>query len=1128
MPARDPRRRRLGFEALESREMLAGDLELVEDIYAANRGSGVSSLVNLNGTLYFAASDGMKAAALWKSDGTAAGTVLVKDTYQSEFVSYGIATSLLGELTNVSGTLFFYARNSATGAELWKSDGTTAGTVLVKDIRLGTSPYGGPLGSTPRELTNIGGVLYFVANDGVSGYELWKSDGTAAGTVLVKDIRPGLANAYVRQLTELGGQLYFIATDGVSGDELWKSDGTTAGTIRVKDIRIGAEGGLAQTFDSHLTNVNGELYFQANDGLSGPELWKSNGTEAGTTLVNDINTGSAGSSPKSFTNVNGALFFAANDGLSGYELWKSNGTPNGTLRVKDIAPGAATSLSYLRASDGWANIGGTLLFTARDSNRALDLWKSDGTEAGTVRIANIAPPTTGLLITSVYRSLKRIDDRVYLAQHSSIGTHNLLVTDGTTAGTLSMTGPWSSNLSYANRQYSAELTNVGGVLFFAASEFATGRELWSSNGAVASTQRVKDINRAGISSQIEHLVNVAGTLYFTANDGVSGFEVWRSDGAATGASLVKDIDRFNQGLYPQALTNVGGKLFFNTNDGSAGEELWVSDGTNAGTLLLKDVFSGAYGSFPYSFTNVNGTVYFRATQEASGNELWKSDGTAAGTVLVKDIFPSNQSAEPTWLVNVGGVLYFTADDGVSGRELWKSDGTEAGTLRVKEIDSGPVEARIYDLINVDGVLFFTVNTLGSGRALWKSDGSEAGTVRVRDLPLSLGRYSSTAMTNFTGKLYFVANDGVSGYELWKSDGTSAGTTRISDIAAGAESAFDINLAIQINPVGDTLYFVANDGISGKELWKSDGTAAGTLRVKDLNAGAGGAFISNLTNVAGRLYFSASDGVSSSQLWQSDGSATGTVPVLFSDNRSLAYPTSILGVGDRLYVVGSTFETGQELFTKVLIDPPILAGDYDRNGIVDQSDHQLWQSSFGSGTSLRADGNGDGVVDTADYNVWRDNLGRRSGDYNRNSVVNSLDHTFWAANFGATSGVGLQGDGNSNGVIDAADYTVWRDALPAPAATTVAVASSAVSASVTIITPPAVATPTAIKELRQIAASPPRRSDLLLVGAQQSTVLRNEPPASGPVFVASTRAAELQDDELAALDAAFALLGSGLE
>ena len=163
---------------------------------------------------------------------------------------------------------------------------------------------------------------------------MWKSDGTAAGTVQVKSITALKVQANVN------GSLYFGASDVTNGAELWKSDGTTAGTVLVKDIRVGSTSGLP--FFNYMTNVNGTLFFVA-DNSSGQELWKSDGTAAGTVLVRDINPGSGSSfgiaTSSNLTNVNGTLYFHANDGTNGDELWKSEGFGSSAILVKDIAVG---------------------------------------------------------------------------------------------------------------------------------------------------------------------------------------------------------------------------------------------------------------------------------------------------------------------------------------------------------------------------------------------------------------------------------------------------------------------------------------------------------------------------------------------------------------------------------------------------------------------------------------------------------------------------------------------------------------------------------------------------------------------------------------------------------------------
>jgi ELWxxDGT repeat protein len=159
-------------------------------------------------------------------------------------------------------------------------------------------------------------MLFFTATDGTNGTELYRSDGTAGGTLMVKDINPGSTGSYPAYLTNVKGTLFFSATDGVSGEELWKSDGTAGGTLMVRDVNPGS----ASSSPSDLTNVDGLLYFAAR-GAGGVELWQSDGTAAGTFLVMDINPGSTGSYPADLTRCNGTLFFRANDDVHGPEPW---------------------------------------------------------------------------------------------------------------------------------------------------------------------------------------------------------------------------------------------------------------------------------------------------------------------------------------------------------------------------------------------------------------------------------------------------------------------------------------------------------------------------------------------------------------------------------------------------------------------------------------------------------------------------------------------------------------------------------------------------------------------------------------------------------------------------------------
>jgi len=301
---------------------------LVKDLEPNSGGSNPNNLTNVNGTLFFTANDGIHGRELWKSNGTATGTSLVKDIY--------FQNDSPRNLTNLNGSVYFFTDgrfinnlDSYPPAGLWKSDGTAISTTLVKDLSLKlTYPE-----NVPIALTNFNGVLYFINNDGIHGYELWKSDGTTTGTSLVKDIRVGRESSSIEELTIVQDTLFFI-----NGVELWKSDGTALGTIQVKGIAPETAGDYYSV--NHLTNVNGTLFIVAYTGRGyGTELWKLDGTEAGTRIVKDIRIGIIDNASSNLKNVDGILYFSAHDGLNGYELWKSDGTAVGTVMVKDIQIG---------------------------------------------------------------------------------------------------------------------------------------------------------------------------------------------------------------------------------------------------------------------------------------------------------------------------------------------------------------------------------------------------------------------------------------------------------------------------------------------------------------------------------------------------------------------------------------------------------------------------------------------------------------------------------------------------------------------------------------------------------------------------------------------------------------------
>jgi ELWxxDGT repeat protein len=811
--------------------------ERVADICPGRCSGTPEAITAALGGIFFTADDGATGREVWVSDGTREGTRLLKDLCPGGCSAFptGIPDFRFAPV-ELGGEAFFAASDGTTGLELWKTDGTEEGTERLADVRPGLE------GSNPGPLAVFRGALVFPADDGVNGRELWVSDGTAGGTRLGWDVDRGAPGSDPFLVAASGGHLLFTTRSG----HFWTWNGTTAPgrfteicpgfcsslgaahlgqdlivVVQGPDskstlwrVNLASRGRLrlaeySQFFGSiPMAPVGERVFFAAYDTASGYELRVTDGTPEGTRLVADLDPSGAPGAPFSsipgdLTPLGNGILFSAYNPATGRELWTSDGTAAGTRLVRDIFPGLPEAIGSDSLLSGFVVLDSHVLFRARVPVNDEGLWRTDGTEAGTERIADTFHDPG----SSSPRELTVWKDRLYFAANLQFGTSGIWSSDGTPGGTnllQSFTAfPWGGP---------ASLTPFGNHLYFSALEEG---QLWRTDGTAAGTATVP-----GNSGGARELTVVGSSLYLLASPAGQGCywndcsEPHRLDGNAT--TLIKDINPgmvelfFPQisvpaGSYGFDLTALGNKLVFSAeDDGVAGAELWVSDGTAAGTVPI-DLCPGGCPSYPWQLVRLGEQILF-VTGGDSVRGLWRTDGTAAGTALLQAVGDIQE------MVVAGDRAFFKVYRS-AGDELWRSDGTAAGTVRVSDLAPGAAPVRLRHLTAFGNRVFFTAFHAETGEELWTSDGTAAGTRLVADVWPGPESSSPHVLTAVNDRLIFAATDGVSGVEPWTSDGTAAGTWRLADVAPGPDASDPDGFTA----VGSLLYFAAADPVHGREL-----------------------------------------------------------------------------------------------------------------------------------------------------------------------------------------------------------------------------------------------------------------------------------------------------------------------
>lgn len=827
------------------------------------------------------------------------------------------------EYTILNNVLYFSAYDGIYGYELWRSDGTAGGTYLVKDINTGQGS------SSPYEMVVSNGKLFFRAYNGIN-YGLWMSDGTANGTRLVKTFS-GTYDASPYMLCDVEGTLYFSVSSKGYSDQLWKSDGTPDGTVLVKDISTNGGGKISNT-----VSAADFLFFVAYTPTSGYEVWRSDGTGTGTFIVKDIctSTSSTDNSPAQLTAYNGKLYFSQRKGADIIRrLYETDGTAGGTIEVAGNYPGLSSYVVFTENSP-FTISNNSLCFNAYVSGSSLSqIYRyNPNASANPVLIASYTPQI--VLYTGYSQSMGDVNGALYYVYSDTLGSHLSKVDSNSTSST-DIT--YIDTLVYADRFF-----DLNGKLFFRGQTPAQGFELWTSDGTDTGTHIANDIYTGGTSSFPSYFTLYKSSLLFAAADRLHGRELMMYDSAGT--RLIKDINTiFTASSYPYPIIPFGEDVLMNAGNYETGDELWKSNGDTI--TLVKDVRHGEFGGSPVNFTVKNKTAYFLAYEADFITSVYQTDGTEAGTKRISHNTTSisdytitddgslfyttgtsgsygslyklnpvdssemllqnnlsfhgvaNVYGDTKFLTTAGSGVYFDASQYPYGYELWKSDGTVEGTQLVKDIYPGGSSSSSDPALKImyHGNLYFVAND-GSEYALWKSDGTSVGTVKVKSVkPLSF------YITN--NILFFNGYTAIEGEELWKTDGTVSGTVLVKDINTGTVSS----TPSRYSSLNNVLYFVATDATHGSELWRSDGTTNGTYFVKDIIEGTGSSSPAYLTIAASKLFFTVN-----SKIWISDGTSTGTGPIddAVTDNANAYYLT---GNGNKLFYEGYSNQYGYELY-----------------------------------------------------------------------------------------------------------------------------------------------------------------------------------------------------------------------